>query len=118
LIDLIVDKSGLQDIIITNTLNETLSVINNEHILALIDSSITEIWLPRSVCDRFESALGLQFHEASDRYALADATRNRLLQLNPTFTFTINTNAVTGGNTCGTNPVCCIRFAGFLSDVR
>jgi hypothetical protein len=47
--------------ILTNTLNGTLSVINNEHILAPIDSSITEIWLPRSVCDRFRSALGLSF---------------------------------------------------------
>jgi hypothetical protein len=103
-IDINADKSraltvGLQDMVITNTLNGTLSVIKDEYILAPIDSSIAEIWLPRSVCDRFEIAFGLEFHEVSGRYVLADTTREGLLQLNLTFTFTIGINAETGGNT-------------------
>ncbi|CAN9136242.1 unnamed protein product [Alternaria alternata] len=90
---------GLQDIVVTSTLNGTLSLIENERILAPIDSSIPEIWLPKSVCDRFESAFGLVYHDKTGRYVLTDTARDRLRELNPTLTFTIGTNAVTGGNT-------------------
>jgi hypothetical protein len=90
---------GLQDIIVTDSLNGTLSMVDNERILAPIDSSIPEIWLPKSVCDRFESAFGLVYHELSGRYVLTDSARDRLQELDPTLTFTIGTNAVTGGNT-------------------
>lgn len=90
---------GLQDIVVTNTLNGTLSLVENERILAPIDSSVPEIWLPKSVCDRFESAFGLQYHDGTGRYVLTDSARNRLRELDPTLTFTIGTNAVTGGNT-------------------
>ncbi|KAI4670598.1 uncharacterized protein J4E79_000884 [Alternaria viburni] len=90
---------GLQDIIVTDSLNGTLSLVDNERILAPIDSSIPEIWLPKSVCDRFESVFGLEYHERSGKYVLRDSARDRLRGLNPTLTFTIGTNAVTGGNT-------------------
>ena len=90
---------GLQDIVVTNTLNGTLSLVENERILAPIDSSVPEIWLPKSVCDRFESAFGLQYHDGTGRYVLTDLARNQLRELDPTLTFTIGTNAVTGGNT-------------------
>ncbi|KAL1796240.1 hypothetical protein ACET3X_004780 [Alternaria dauci] len=90
---------GLQDIVVTNTLNGTLSMVENERILAPIDSSIPEIWLPKSVCDRFESAFGLEYHDGTGRYVLTDPARDRLRELSPTLTFTIGTNAVTGGNT-------------------
>ncbi|KAH6851715.1 aspartic peptidase domain-containing protein [Alternaria alternata] len=90
---------GLQDIVVTNTLEGTLSMIENERILAPIDSSIPEIWLPKSVCDRFESAFGLEYHDRTGRYVLTDSARDRLRELDPTLTFTIGTNAVTGGNT-------------------
>lgn len=90
---------GLQDIVVIDSLNGTLSMVDNERILAPIDSSVPEIWLPKSVCDRFESAFGLEYHERSGRYVLTDSARDRLRELNPTLTFTIGTNAVTGGNT-------------------
>ena len=90
---------ALQDIIVTNTLNGTLSMVDNERILAPIDSSIPEIWLPKSVCDRFESAFGLEYHDGTGRYVLTDQARDRLRELKPTLTFTIGADAVTGGNT-------------------
>ncbi|OAG06092.1 acid protease [Paraphaeosphaeria sporulosa] len=90
---------GLQDILVTNSFNGTLSMITTEPILAPLDSSITELWLPRSVCDRFEDAFGLEYDTNSGRYALSDATRNQLRQQKPTLTFTIGTNTLTGGNT-------------------
>lgn len=90
---------GVQDIVATNTLNGTVSFISNERILVAIDSSVPEIWLPRSVCDEIEAAFGLQYHEASDRYVLTDEARNQLLNLSPTLTFTIGSAAGRGGNT-------------------
>ncbi|KAI4605557.1 hypothetical protein J4E83_010550 [Alternaria metachromatica] len=65
---------GLQDIIVTDSLNGTLSMVDNERILAPIDSSIPDMWLPKSVCDRFESAFGLEYHERSgSQYAIGRA---------------------------------------------
>lgn len=90
---------GLQDILVIDTFNGTLSMITTEPVLAPLDSSITELWLPRSVCDRFEDAFGLEYDEQSGRYALSDSTRDRLRQQKPTLTFTIGTNTLIGGNT-------------------
>jgi hypothetical protein len=90
---------ALHDIVATGTLNGTLSLINNERILAPLDSSVPELWLPKSVCDRFESVFGLEYHEASGRYVLTDAKRDRLRQLNPTVTMTIGSDASISGNT-------------------
>jgi hypothetical protein len=90
---------GLQDILVTNSFNGTLSMITTEPILAPIDSSIAELWLPRSVCDRFEAAFGLEYDEKSGRYAVSDVTKDRLRRQNPTLTFTVGTNTLTGGNT-------------------
>lgn len=90
---------GLQNIVVTNSLNGTLSLTGAESVLAPIDSSVAELWLPRSTCNKFEAAFGLQYHEASDRYALTDATRDKLRQLSPTLTFTIGTSTVSGNTT-------------------
>lgn len=90
---------GMQDILATNTLQGTLSLVDSERILAPIDSSVSELWLPRSVCDRFESAFGLQYHEASDRYVLTDAAHDRLRRLSPALSFTVGASAGVGGNT-------------------
>lgn len=90
---------GVQDVVASNTLQGTLSLISNEKILAAIDSSVPELWLPRSVCDKFETAFGLQYHEASDRYILNDTTHAQLVQLSPSLAFTIGSDTSVGGNT-------------------
>jgi hypothetical protein len=90
---------GVQDAVATNTLQGTLSLISNEKILAAIDSSVPELWLPRSICDKFESAFGLQYHEASDRYILNDTIHTQLLQRSPTLAFTIGSDTSVSGNT-------------------
>lgn len=89
---------GLQSIVVTDSLNGTLALLSTEQALFPIDSSVPELWLPRSVCDRFADAFGLQYDEASERYALTDTTRDELRQLSPKLTITIG-NSATAGNT-------------------
>lgn len=54
-----------------------------------IDSLVTQLWLPVSVCQAFEQAFGLTWNATSQLYLIDDDTHNKLLQQNPTFTFTI-----------------------------
>lgn len=89
---------SIHDIVATGTLNGTLSLVNSERIIAPLDSSIPELWLPKSVCDRFESAFGLQYHEGSGRYLLSDAQRDRLRSMNPVVTMTIGSDTSISGN--------------------
>ncbi|EMD66001.1 hypothetical protein COCSADRAFT_35932 [Bipolaris sorokiniana ND90Pr] len=89
---------SIHDIVATGTLNGTLSLVNSERILAPLDSSIPELWLPKSVCDRFESVFGLEYHEASGRYLLTDAKRDQLRSMNPIVTMTIGSDPSISGN--------------------
>lgn len=89
---------SIHDIVATGTLNGTLSLVNSERILAPLDSSIPELWLPKSVCDRFESVFGLEYHEASGRYLLTDAKRDQLRSMNPIMTMTIGSDPSISGN--------------------
>ncbi|KAH8693305.1 hypothetical protein GQ44DRAFT_733986 [Phaeosphaeriaceae sp. PMI808] len=82
--------TGMQGIIATNTFNGATSIVTIKSIPAPLDSSIADLWLPRSICDRFESAFGLHFDEATGRYAPTSATREQLNQRNPTITFNIS----------------------------
>jgi hypothetical protein len=86
---------GIQNIVVTNSLNGSLT-LSEVGFLAPIDSSVSELWLPRSICDRIEAAFGLQYHEITDRYILLDSTREQLRQLSPVLTFTIGTDIVEG----------------------
>lgn len=86
---------GLQKIVVTNSAKGTMTLMDTG-ILAAIDSSVPELWLPRSVCEQFETAFEIQYHQPSGRYALSDATRDRLRQLSPTITLTLGVGASEG----------------------
>jgi hypothetical protein len=51
---------GIQTIMASNTLRGVMSLLP-VGILALIDSTVPEIWLPEAACTIFEQAFGLQF---------------------------------------------------------
>ncbi|KAF2469283.1 acid protease, partial [Lindgomyces ingoldianus] len=90
---------GLQNILVTNSLNGTLTLSGNTGFLVPIDSSIPELWFPQSICDNFAKAFGLQYHEPSTRYIISDGIREQLRQLSPTLTFVIGTGVVEGQTT-------------------
>jgi hypothetical protein len=77
--------------------NGTLDLLD-EGILAFVDSTVPDLWLPRSVCDTIASAFALEYQEASNRYTLPDPNRAALRDLSPTLSMTLG-SSVRGGQT-------------------
>ncbi|KAH7357295.1 peptidase aspartic [Rhexocercosporidium sp. MPI-PUGE-AT-0058] len=63
-----------------------------------IDSLITEIWLPTSVCEAFAQQFNLTWNEQGKLYLVSEDAHAILLNQNPTFTFKIGA-AGGGGQT-------------------
>ncbi|KAK6358118.1 hypothetical protein TWF730_007473 [Orbilia blumenaviensis] len=61
--------------------------------LISIDSTTSYIWLPNNTCKVFEAALNLTWNEEVSLYILTDDAHNQLLDINPTFVFTISDTA-------------------------
>lgn len=90
---------GVQSIVGINTLGGTLSLLpGGTGIIAPIDSTVSHLWLPQTVCDVFEQAFGLTYDPITDLYLVNSTIHSQLLQLNPSVTFAIGNNA-TGGST-------------------
>ncbi|KAK6501382.1 hypothetical protein TWF481_009222 [Arthrobotrys musiformis] len=66
---------------------------STESQLISIDSATSYIWLPNDTCRIFESALNLTWNEQVELYILTDDAHNQLLDINPTFVFTISDSA-------------------------
>ena len=64
-----------------------------------IDSTVPEIWLPRSACTAFERAFGIEYDETSKRYLISPEQRAHLLGQDASVTFTIGPNAKSGSET-------------------
>lgn len=86
---------GVQNIIAENTLLGTVSPLT-DGIIASIDSTLPYLWLPREVCDRFETAFGLRYDNDSSLYLVNDTVRAQLKQLNPTVSFTLGEGTTSG----------------------
>ncbi|KAF2083722.1 acid protease [Saccharata proteae CBS 121410] len=65
---------------------------------AVIDSTVPEVWLPRSACDLMEQVLKLTYDNVTDLYLVDASTRSQLQTLNPSFTFKLGP-WIYGGNT-------------------
>jgi hypothetical protein len=57
--------------------------------VALVDSVIPEIWLPGSVCDQIENAIGLVYDNTTQMYLISESQQRVLRSTNLTFTFTL-----------------------------
>jgi hypothetical protein len=64
-------------------------------IYSSIDSTVSEIWLPLSACQRFEKAFNLTFDPRTQLYLVSDSQHAALTTLNPNITFTISIAAAT-----------------------
>lgn len=71
----------------------------SQGIYAFMDSMVTAMWLPGSVCKAFEQAFGLQWDADSELYLLSDAQHSDLVAQNPTFTFTLAAEVGPGSKT-------------------
>lgn len=84
----------MQSLVVANTLTGTLSAAFGLPSLQLaIDTGVSQLWLPKVICDKLEEALGLTFDPSTELYLVNDTIRNKLLDLAPEFTFTLAANA-------------------------
>jgi hypothetical protein len=90
---------GVQSIIGSNTLLGVNSfTTGTNQFLALIDSSVTELWMPGPVCENFATALGLTYDNSTGYYLVNDTMHNQLKSNNPTFTFKLGATSYDNGN--------------------
>lgn len=92
---------GLQAIQATSTFQGVMALLPSG-ILAFIDSTVPEIWLPLAACRIFEEAFHLQYDPTTDRYLVNDTTHATLVSMNPVLTFKIG-SGVDGGNSTDIN---------------
>lgn len=62
-----------------------------EPIITALDSLVTQIWLPISACEAFESAFGLVWNDTYELYLLDDNQHSALVAKNASITFTLST---------------------------
>lgn len=58
-------------------------------IIAYINTMVADIWLPQSVCEKFEEAFGLIWNDTSELYFLSETQHEKLLDSNPTVSFRV-----------------------------
>ncbi|PSK37408.1 hypothetical protein B9Z65_2150 [Elsinoe australis] len=84
--DLVVAINSIS--ITTPSTNSNVSVAGLP-ILALIDSVVPDIWLPRSACQVFESAFGLTYNETAAKYFVNETQHTSLLAQNSSVSFSL-----------------------------
>lgn len=88
---------GLQSIISTNT-DGTVHSLLPSGILAYVDSTVPQIWLPVEACQAFEEAFGLTYDKESKLYLVNDTLHDTLVAQDASITFTLG-HLQTGGQT-------------------
>jgi Eukaryotic aspartyl protease len=77
---------GVQSILVntkTNAYSATLDTSgNSQNFVARIDSTLPYLWLPKAVCDRFETIFGLTYDATTDHYIVNDTMRQRNIDNN------------------------------------
>ena len=78
--------------------NGTTSNLLPNGIMAFIDSTEAQIWLPVEACQAFESAFGLTYNDTNGLYLVNDALHTQLQAQNASVTFTLG-STTSGGET-------------------
>lgn len=90
---------GVQAIKYTDKSQNTRDLLNNKPgIMAYVDSTIAEFWLPESSCKAFEDTFGLVYDNVNQLYPINSTWHSTLKAQNPNVTFTLG-NEVSGGPT-------------------
>ena len=78
--------------------NGTTSNLLPNGIMALVDSTEAQIWLPVEACQAFEKAFGLTYNDTNGLYLVDNALHAQLQAQNASVTFTLG-STVSGGET-------------------
>jgi hypothetical protein len=89
-----------RSIVLSNTLQGTVSVTHDLLSLPMVlDSTVSQLWLPRVVCDELETSLGLIYDLSTELYAVNDTAHSKLVELAPTFAFTLAADSTSNETT-------------------
>ena len=88
---------GIQSISSVNQ-NGTTSNLMSSGIMASIDSTEAQIWLPVEACQAFETAFGLVYNDTNGFYLVNGALHTKLQAQNASVTFTLGSTTI-GGET-------------------
>lgn len=80
---------NVESIVAQNVIGGTQSLVTDGNVVATIDSTVSQMWLPQAVCDNFQRAFGLTYDDQTDLYLVNASMHARLRSTNPTVTFTI-----------------------------
>ena len=87
---------GIQGIAFDDT--STSSSLLQTPILAALDSTQADIWLPLDTCQLFEEAFGIMWNDTAQMYLLNDTVHNALLAQDPSVSFKLG-SSTSGGST-------------------
>ena len=94
---------SLKSIIVDNVPNGgSVALLRGGALVASIDSTTSQMWLPQNVCDLFAQTFGLAYDTYSGLYTINDTTHKQMKQANPSVTFTLGS---TGSSRQTTNIV-------------
>lgn len=89
-----------RSIVLSNTLQGTVSVTHDLLSLPMaLDSTVSQLWLPEVVCDELETSLGLMFDPSTELYVLNNTAHAKLIELAPTFAFTLAADSTSNDTT-------------------
>lgn len=98
-------RVNARSIVLNNMPGGTVSMTHDLLSLPMVlDSTVSQLWLPRVVCDAMEDALGLTFDTVSELYLVNDTARQALIELDPTFTFKLAADSTSNETTTITLP--------------
>ena len=90
---------GLQSISFSDSASSEVSLLSpGDGILALVDSTVPDLWLPAEVCKAFEQAFGISLDPIHALYIVNDTLHEQLLKQNASVTFKLG-NSIAGGST-------------------
>ncbi|KAK5119346.1 hypothetical protein LTR85_007702 [Meristemomyces frigidus] len=91
---------SLESIVAQNVFGGTLSLLTSGNpIITVLDATVSQLWLPQSVCDLFAQAFGLAYDPLTDLYLVNSTIHGQLLDMNPSVTFTVAGNSTLTSST-------------------
>ena len=81
---------------ITHVQHEVNSTLLSAPISAFVDSTLLWLYLPRTVCEAFETAFGIEYENLTAGYPINDTFHEKLEADNASVTFTLLNPAQTG----------------------
>ena len=91
-----VDIAGITITADNRNLTDTVSVPLDSVLAMSVDPVTPQIWLPKTTCDLFAEAFGLEWDPASELYTVNRTTHERLVETNPPVTFSLQSSRVDG----------------------